>query len=39
MIAKNDVEQCRTELIACLGRKVKLRSTQDIYSARGHSAP
>ncbi len=26
MIAKNDVEQCRTDLIACLGRKVKLRS-------------
>ncbi len=26
MIAKNDVEQCRSDLKACLGRKVKLRS-------------
>lgn len=26
MIAKNDVEQCRSDLTACLGRKVKLRS-------------
>ncbi len=26
MIAKDDVEQCRIDLEACLGRKVKLRS-------------